>query len=148
LIVFTGLGVVLVGAGLYMRRQAAPAGGRPALSSSGPVLSSSGPSLATLAPPAAPGTLRVTGGPLAGNTFKVDPTGLRIGRDPAACQIVLSETSVSREHAVIRPNGGSLSIKNLSGTNPTYVNDRAIQEATLTGGDKVKIGDSVFMVEA
>lgn len=137
------LGVILVGAGIFVRRQPATAGGAPAPSSG-----TAGGGAATLALPSTPATLRVSSGPLSGNTFPVEPGGLRIGRDPASCQIVLSEASVSREHAVIRPNGGSLSIKNLSGTNPTFVNDRAIQEATLSTGDEVKIGDSVFKVEA
>lgn len=146
------LGVVLLGGGFLMRRQSAPspalagaaAGGGVADAASG----SRGGTAATVAIHPTPLRLMVIAGPLQGNRFEVGSEGVRIGRDTAACQIVLSEASVSREHAMIRPAGSGLSIKNLSGTNPTYVNDRAIQEATLAPGDRVKIGDSVFEVQA
>lgn len=143
------LGVVLVGAGLFMRRQPAVAGAGGGVAAPTRAVSGGSAAAATIAAPAATTAhLVVKDGPLQGNRFEVGPDGVRIGRDPAACQIVLSEASVSREHAVVRRNGSSLSIKNLSGTNPTYVNDRAIQEATLSSGDTVKIGDSVFEVDA
>jgi pSer/pThr/pTyr-binding forkhead associated (FHA) protein len=43
---------------------------------------------------------------------------------------------------------GGLTIRNLSGTNSTYVNDRAVQEAALKPGDRIKIGSSVLSFEA
>jgi S1-C subfamily serine protease len=143
-----GAGAALVGLGLYVRgRGESP---RPVLAGSpaGAVPASAAATLAIQAPRAGAASLRVTSGPLSGNRFTVGRDGIRIGRDPASCQVVLSEASVSREHAVIRAEGGALSIRNLSGTNPTYVNDRAIQEAALADGDSVRIGDSVFAVEA
>lgn len=140
-----GLGVVLLGAGLFMRGQSTPA---TAAVGAGAATRTAGSPAATVAMGTGAAHLRVSGGPLQGNRFEVGPEGVRIGRDPVACQIVLSEASVSREHAVVRRTGSALSIKNLSGTNPTYVNDRAIQEASLASGDRVKIGDSVFEVEA
>lgn len=146
------LGVVLVGAGLFMRRQPATAtatagGGGGGMASRGAVSGAS--AAATIAAPTVSAAhLVVKGGPLQGNRFEIGPDGVRIGRDPGVCQIVLSEASVSREHAVVRRSGGALTIKNLSGTNPTYVNDRAIQEATLSSGDTLKIGDSIFEVDA
>ncbi len=86
-------------------------------------------------------------GPLAGNRFPIEKDGLIIGRDPAKCQVVLSDDIVSREHALIEPttDGKSVKIKNLSGTNPTYVNDRAITEAQLKDGDIIKVGRSLFL---
>lgn len=142
-------GAALVGMGLYLRgRGSTPAPAVAGAQGMGAV--SSGGAAATLAVPAprsAP-TLRVTGGSLSGNRFTVGRDGLRIGRDASSCQVVLNEASVSREHAMIRVEGSALSIRNLSGTNPTYVNDRAIQEATLADGDTVRIGDAVFTVEA
>lgn len=140
-----GAGVLLLAAGMFMRREPAMAGA----SAGGGSRSAAAAPAATMAAAATrKAQLRVTGGPLQGNRFEIEADGLRIGRDPAACQIVLSEASVSREHAVIRQSGGAITIKNLSGTNPTYVNERAIQEATLSNGDKVKVGDSIFTVEA
>ncbi len=93
------------------------------------------------------GTLVVREGPLEGNRFPVGQNGVKIGRDPSSCQIVLNSSSVSREHAIVAHANGDLSIRNLSGTNPTYVNDRAIQESQLRAGDRIKIGDSVIQFE-
>jgi len=140
------LGVLLVGGGLMMRKSPAPAmaGGPPAASAS-----SAASAAATVVAPAAAtsASLIAIDGSLKGNRFEIESGGLTIGRDPSVCQIVLSEAAVSREHAVIRQNGSTFTIKNLSGTNPTYVNDRAIQESGLKKGDKIKVGDSTFTVE-
>lgn len=86
-------------------------------------------------------------GPLTGNRFPVEKSGLRIGRDPSQCNIVLTEDVVSREHAVIEPapDGKTIRIKSLSATNPTRVNDRAITEAELKDGDQIKIGQTVLV---
>jgi serine protease Do len=93
------------------------------------------------------GRLVVTEGPLRGNQFPVTTVGIRIGRDSDSCQVVLTESTVSREHALIVADGGTIRIRNLSGTNPTYVNDRAIQETELKEGDHIKIGTSIITFE-
>jgi S1-C subfamily serine protease len=118
------LGLALLIGGLVLRRR-------------------SGERVAPTSRPAA-GHLVVREGPLQGNQFPVTPQGVRIGRDAASCQVVLSEVTVSREHALIAPDGSRIRIRNLSGTNPTYLNDRAIQEAELKEGDSIKIGESVI----
>ncbi len=86
-------------------------------------------------------------GTLAGNKFMVEKTGLRLGRDPARCQIVIQEDVISREHAVIEPtpDGKAVRVRNLSATNPTYVNERAVTEVELKEGDQVRIGKTVFI---
>ncbi len=93
--------------------------------------------------------LVVQAGPLMGNNFQVSGQGLKIGRDPAACQVVLAEPTVSREHAMLYASGtdSEFVLKNLSGTNATFVNDRAVQETTLKHGDRIKIGNSVIVFE-
>jgi hypothetical protein len=93
--------------------------------------------------------LVVRAGPLQGNTFAMTPRGVKIGRDPATCQVVLSEETVSREHALIIPSGNNseVMVKNLSGTNRTFVNDRPVQETVLRAGDTIKIGNSVISLE-
>ncbi len=86
-------------------------------------------------------------GPLAGNRFPIEKSGLRIGRDASRCRIVVADDIVSREHALVEPSpdGKTIRIKNLSATNPTYVNDRAITEAELKEGDMVRVGKAVFL---
>lgn len=143
-----GLGVVLLLAGLMMRgKRAAPAPSHaPSATVIAPAPSASAAATVAMRPQ---GRLVVKEGPLRGNGFQITAGGVKIGRDPETCQVVLSEATVSREHAVIAPSGtnSEITIKNLSGTNPTYVNDRSIQEATLKPGDQIKIGSSVITYE-
>lgn len=89
-------------------------------------------------------------GPLAGNRFEIGKGGFCIGRDASRCKIVLSEDIVSREHAVIEPapDGKTIKIKNLSATNPTYINDRPITEAELKEGDRIRVGKAVFVYKS
>ncbi|MBU1698897.1 MAG: trypsin-like peptidase domain-containing protein [Candidatus Eisenbacteria bacterium] len=92
------------------------------------------------------GQLVVQTGPLKGNTFPITVDGIRIGRDAAKCQIVINEETVSREHAIVfADNAGAIMVKNLSGTNPTHVNERSIQETTMQPGDTIKVGSSVMV---
>lgn len=126
--------VVLAGGVLRKRRARAP----------GPAAPASVPARA----PAPAGSLVVRSGPLAGNRFPVGPGGIRIGRDPDTCRIVLAESTVSRQHAAVEPGNGGVVVRNLSATNPTYVNGRPIQEATLAPGDEVRIGDTKIQFTA
>ncbi len=149
-LVSTGLG--LVGLGLVQRRRVmgrpAPAGGS----------NGSGRSAAPIPVRgregyiALPGTLRlvVVEGSLRGNRFDITQSGVKIGRDPDTCQVVLNEAASSREHALILPAGepGTAVIRNLSGTNATYVNGRPIQEASLAAGDRIQIAGSVLTFES
>ncbi len=92
------------------------------------------------------GYLYVQAGPLAGNKFDIQSEGIRLGRDPAKNQIVLTGETVSREHALVdvSADGKTVRIKNLSTTNPTYVNDRPVTETELRDGDRIKIGENIL----
>jgi pSer/pThr/pTyr-binding forkhead associated (FHA) protein len=92
------------------------------------------------------GRILIQSGPLHGSTYPVTEEGPRIGRDPAKCQIVINEETVSREHAIIFVDVDGLTlVKNLSGTNPTYVNDRPVQEMILKPEDKIRVGNSEML---
>ncbi|GAB4233724.1 MAG: hypothetical protein Tsb0021_12810 [Chlamydiales bacterium] len=68
-----------------------------------------------------------------------------IGRDPDACQLVIEDPSVSRQHAVCRKKDDSYELENLSQTNPTLINDKPIDgPRILNHGDKIGIGNEVF----
>lgn len=73
--------------------------------------------------------------------------GLRIGRNPESCDIVLTEATVSREHALVEDGDGGLTLIHLSWTNPTWVNEHPVLRAELHPGDEVRIGGTVFTVE-
>ena len=75
-----------------------------------------------------------------GKRMPVGPGGAVIGRS-RECDIVLSDSNVSRRHAEIRPTGGDTwTITDLGSTNGVKVNGRTVDSAPLTGGDEVMVG--------
>ena len=74
------------------------------------------------------------------------PTPLTIGRTPDN-QLVVSDPKASSHHAEIRPTGQGFSIIDLGSTNGTFVNNQRIDPnipRSLTSGDRIRIGDTVF----
>ena len=65
---------------------------------------------------------------------------LTIGRHPA-CDIILGDPHVSRQHAAIYYQDGTFHIQNLSDTNPVVINDRWTLARDL--GSDLKPGDSI-----
>ena len=89
------------------------------------------------------GTLHVTSGPLNGNRFPIPKAGVTIGRDSTKCTIVISDESVSKEHAWVVPVDNEVMIIDRNSTNGTYVNSTdspRINKAALRSGDRVFIG--------
>ena len=69
---------------------------------------------------------------------------LKIGRDPQN-DICINHPSVSRYHAEIRKENGSLILRDLNSSNGTFVNGRALtRDWTLKVQDVVRIGMSTF----
>ncbi|MDD5747494.1 MAG: FHA domain-containing protein [Actinomycetota bacterium] len=59
--------------------------------------------------------------------------------------IVLGDTYASQQHARIYRSDDSFFVEDLGSTNGTYVNGRRISyPLTLRGGDRIKIGKTVF----
>ena len=80
--------------------------------------------------------------PMEGRESTLEP-GATIGRE--GCDINLMDPEVSRRHAAIRDQDGSLAIEDLGSTNGTYVNDRRIAAVTtLKDGDVVRLGNTVW----
>jgi pSer/pThr/pTyr-binding forkhead associated (FHA) protein len=71
---------------------------------------------------------------------------LQIGRD-ASCEITLSDTYASQQHARISNRNGSWVIEDLGSTNGTYLNQRKVTVPTaLAPGDSIRIGKTVLEV--
>lgn len=71
---------------------------------------------------------------------------LQIGRD-ASCDITLSDTYASQQHAKISNRNGSWVIEDLGSTNGTYLNQRKVTVPTaLAPGDSIRIGKTVLEV--
>jgi serine protease Do len=88
------------------------------------------------------GSIQFNAGALAGQTFRIGRDGIWIGRDPR-CAVVLTEETVSGEHAWIVPMDGSVVVIDKGSSNGTYVNsvDSArISKAELKDGDHIYIG--------
>jgi hypothetical protein len=98
--------------------------------------------------PAAPpravsfGSIQATSGALAGKTFKITKDGILIGRSPK-CQVILSDDTVSSEHAWIVPVDEGVVVIDRGSSNGTYVNSTdapRVSKVGLRNGDRIYIG--------
>jgi len=91
--------------------------------------------------PSIVGYLTVMAGPQKGRMFSLGRSTL-IGRDPALCDIDLSDTGVSRQHARIRQEGDRFYIYDLATVNGTLVNGEMVVRAELHDGDRISMGST------
>jgi hypothetical protein len=84
---------------------------------------------------------------LDGKRMVVGPTGATLGRS-RKCDIVVDDPNVSREHAEIRPRGGSWVLVDLGSTNGSSINGRRTDGAeVLKPGDEIELGTSTMTFE-
>jgi hypothetical protein len=77
----------------------------------------------------------------------VGPAGVVIGRSRQA-DVVVDDPNVSRQHAEIRPRGGSWVLTDLGSTNGSVLNGRRIDgPEVLKPGDQIEIGTSSMTFE-
>jgi putative serine protease PepD len=91
--------------------------------------------------------IRIANGSEAGRVLEVSGE-LTIGRE-AGCDLVLSDSKVSRRHASIKvlPDGRA-TLYDLGSSNGTYVNGQRVSSVLLTGNEQVQIGDTVLVPSA
>src|SRR5687768_10616802 len=103
------------------------------------------------APPPAPtrtgsvgeGTLKIIGGPGAGESTTVHGSAT-IGRDEGS-DLRLQDPEVSRSHAKVTVQDGTAWIDDLKSTNGTYVNgERVLEHQSLVGGDRIQVGLTII----
>jgi hypothetical protein len=80
-------------------------------------------------------------------TFVVDGRPLTIGRGSENA-LVLRDERASRKHARIYGRQGALLLADLGSTNGSWVNDRRVEEIALGEGDRIRLGDTVLIVES
>jgi hypothetical protein len=79
-----------------------------------------------------------------GKRVVISASGATIGRGRQA-DIVLSDPNVSRQHAEIRPRGGSWVITDLGSTNGSQLNGRRLEDSeVLRSGDEIELGESMM----
>jgi hypothetical protein len=71
---------------------------------------------------------------------------LTVGRHPA-CDVVLSDPSVSRRHARLRFRDGTWMLQDLDSRNGTWVNDVRVGRCRLRPGDQVEFAGEHLLVD-
>ena len=84
--------------------------------------------------------LIATRGALSGSRYLLDEDEVTVGRDPRA-DILLDDSTVSRQHAVFRRENGAYTVIDAGSLNGTYVNRQRVDKATLKNGDEIMIGE-------
>lgn len=87
----------------------------------------------------------VESGPDKGRAISISEGGARAGR-ASGNDLVLNDASLSRFHCRFYFKNGRLCVSDLASTNETLVNGRPIQDADLSVGDRVTIGETVMKV--
>ena len=59
----------------------------------------------------------------------------------------ISDPKVSRYHCILEREGRQLFIRDLESSNGTYVNGERISQKTLSGGERIQIGESILFYE-
>ena len=80
-----------------------------------------------------------TRGAATGSRYLLDENEITVGRDPRA-DILLDDSTVSRQHAVFRRNGTVFNVVDAGSLNGTYVNRQRVDQAELKNGDEIMIG--------
>ncbi|HEV3228401.1 MAG TPA: DUF3662 and FHA domain-containing protein [Solirubrobacteraceae bacterium] len=84
---------------------------------------------------------------IAGKRMVIPADGAVVGRS-RDCDIVVSDSNVSRHHAEIRPQNGQWVISDLGSTNGVRVNGRPIAAAhPLATGDRIELGTTNVLFE-
>ena len=76
----------------------------------------------------------------------------RIGRDPATCDVVLSESSVSRQHVEVffKPEWERFYLRNLQRKNPPRIDGGTLieGEVALSAGSTIELGQMTLTIAA
>ncbi len=84
-------------------------------------------------------SLRVMGGFYAGLEVPVDRNRMVVGRGRGS-DLVIAESTMSREHAVIGFDAEGCFVEDLQSTNGTKVNGDRADRARLQDGDEIQLG--------
>ena len=78
-------------------------------------------------------------GAVSGSRYLLDEDEITVGRDPRA-DILLDDSTVSRQHAVFRRVNGQFFVVDAGSLNGTYVNRQRVDQASLKNGDEIILG--------
>jgi hypothetical protein len=84
---------------------------------------------------------------LDGERKLVGPGGVSLGRS-RKCDVVLEDPNVSRQHAELRPRGGSWVLTDLGSTNGSRLNGHPVERSEVVRpGDEIELGATVLRFE-
>jgi Nif-specific regulatory protein len=84
-------------------------------------------------------------GPLKGAIFALDEGETTIGRE-SSNRVSISDLSLSRRHCKIVREADQYTLADLDSLNGTFVNGLPVKERQLKHGDRISLGDSVFLI--
>lgn len=90
--------------------------------------------------------LKVIQGPNKGDTYRIQPPGAVIGRDPQSSQIIVNDDRVSRQQCRIDFKFNGIFVEDLSGKSTTFVNLQSVATQILASGDQLGFGDTIFEI--
>jgi len=80
-------------------------------------------------------------------TFRLAPGAIKtVGRAPRA-DFILDAALVSRLHCRLTAGDRTVEVVDLSSTNGTFVNDKRVTSATLSSGDRLRVGRVELTIE-
>lgn len=105
----------------------------------------------TVAVPAQPSlvptpTLLALDGPLTGQRFPLTMP-LELGRESQQVPLAF-DSSASRRHTRIEPQGAQVSVSDLGSTNGTFINGQRVTNGIAKSGDIIKVGATSFRIES
>jgi pSer/pThr/pTyr-binding forkhead associated (FHA) protein len=103
------------------------------------------PDMPMAAPLAGP-HLTAIEGPYAGQTFALTTLPATIGREAGRTIVLTDDRSVSRRHARIEEQFGTLTVIDEGSANGTFVNGVRVASQPLAPGDVIQMGTSRFLV--
>ncbi len=81
------------------------------------------------------------------DTYKIFKQEIFIGRSGTDCEIAISDPEVSKKHALIKKEGGSLYLTDLDSGNGTLLNGKRVNQAEIFPEDEFIIGSTTFTVK-
>jgi Protein of unknown function (DUF3662)/FHA domain len=82
-----------------------------------------------------------------GRRLLIGPAGATLGRSRQS-DIVLGDPNISRQHAEIRPRGGSWVLTDLGSTNGSRLNGRPVERPeVIRPGDEIELGSTLLRFE-
>ncbi len=88
--------------------------------------------------------LTAISGPLKGTVFNLTEAEVSIGRE-ASNGLCIADSSVSRRHCLIRCDADNFILRDLESLNSTFINDLPVKERELSHGDRIKVGNTLFL---